>query len=203
MNLREIDYKTVTPEQIAALVIDTPEDYAFLAKLTIRPDYDNAEHYILGLGTEAGELLDAHKKHRVYGKTLDRVNIKEEIGDVAWYAANLLRITGQPWKAYPVHGEAAKCDFRQSLEILMATGDLTARLLTQEALEVDVFNSLVARDVYRLLGHATQILEIHGFTWEQTWTRNIQKLLTRYGGQFTTKAALDRDAKTERRVLEG
>lgn len=44
-------------------------------------------HAGIGLSTEAGEFLDALKKHIFYGKELDRVNLKEEIGDLFWYIA--------------------------------------------------------------------------------------------------------------------
>lgn len=44
-------------------------------------------HAGIGLSTEAGEFLDALKKHIFYGKELDRVNLKEEIGDMFWYLA--------------------------------------------------------------------------------------------------------------------
>lgn len=44
-------------------------------------------HAAMGLSTEAGEFLDALKKHLFYGKELDLVNLKEEIGDLMWYLA--------------------------------------------------------------------------------------------------------------------
>ena len=44
------------------------------------------QHAVTGLHTEAGELSDALKKHIYYNKEVDAVNIKEEIGDVFWYA---------------------------------------------------------------------------------------------------------------------
>jgi len=44
-------------------------------------------HAALGLATEAGELLDPFKKGLFYGKTLDLVNLDEEIGDHLWYIA--------------------------------------------------------------------------------------------------------------------
>lgn len=46
-------------------------------------------HGAMGACTEGGELLDACKKHVFYGRELDKVNIKEEIGDVLWYIAIL------------------------------------------------------------------------------------------------------------------
>lgn len=44
-------------------------------------------HASMGLVTEAGEFQDMLKKHIYYGRELDRVNLKEEIGDVLWYCA--------------------------------------------------------------------------------------------------------------------
>lgn len=46
-------------------------------------------HSAMGLSTEAGELLDAVKKHVYYGKELDKVNLFEEVGDLFWYLAIL------------------------------------------------------------------------------------------------------------------
>jgi NTP pyrophosphatase (non-canonical NTP hydrolase) len=47
------------------------------------------EHAAYGCVTEAGEMLDALKKAKFYGKTLDLTNIKEEAGDLLWYLAIL------------------------------------------------------------------------------------------------------------------
>ena len=48
-------------------------------------------HGIIGVSTEAGELLDAVKKSLFYGHDLDRENIREEIGDILWYIAAIIR----------------------------------------------------------------------------------------------------------------
>lgn len=42
-------------------------------------------HAAMGLATEAGEFVDALKKHIFYGKELDVINLKEELGDSEWY----------------------------------------------------------------------------------------------------------------------
>jgi NTP pyrophosphatase (non-canonical NTP hydrolase) len=42
-------------------------------------------HAILGIISEAGELADALKKHIIYGKQLDDINVMEETGDLSWY----------------------------------------------------------------------------------------------------------------------
>lgn len=44
-------------------------------------------HAAMGMQTEAGEFTDQLKKHIFYGKSLDKVNLSEEIGDMLWYIA--------------------------------------------------------------------------------------------------------------------
>lgn len=44
-------------------------------------------HAAMGLCTEAGEFMDALKKHTFYNRQLDRVNLIEELGDLFWYMA--------------------------------------------------------------------------------------------------------------------
>lgn len=42
-------------------------------------------HAAMGKVTEAGEFIDVLKKYIMYGKPIDKVNLKEEIGDEFWY----------------------------------------------------------------------------------------------------------------------
>lgn len=49
-------------------------------------------HYVLGVGTEAGELEDAVKKYIAYGRPCDAVNVAEECGDLLWYIARTLKL---------------------------------------------------------------------------------------------------------------
>jgi NTP pyrophosphatase (non-canonical NTP hydrolase) len=51
-------------------------------------------HAVMGMVTEAGELMDAVKRHLIYGKSLDFVNLMEENGDSFWYQALLARASG-------------------------------------------------------------------------------------------------------------
>jgi len=51
-------------------------------------------HGALGISGEAGELLDAVKKTIMYGKPLDKANVLEELGDIAWYMAIALEAVG-------------------------------------------------------------------------------------------------------------
>lgn len=51
-------------------------------------------HMILGMQTEAAEIADVYKKYVAYNKELDLINIKEEIGDMLFYIANLCNLHG-------------------------------------------------------------------------------------------------------------
>lgn len=55
-------------------------------------------HGALGISGEAGELLDAVKKHVMYGKELDKVNVLEELGDICWYMAIALEAVGSSFE---------------------------------------------------------------------------------------------------------
>lgn len=60
---------------------------AIVAQLT--SDGAHLWHMVTGVSGEAGELLDAVKKHVAYGKPLDRVNVVEELGDIEFYMQGL------------------------------------------------------------------------------------------------------------------
>lgn len=54
-------------------------------------------HAAIGMCTESAELLDAVKRHIMYGADLDLVNIDEELGDTCWYqnlAMHAMRMKG-------------------------------------------------------------------------------------------------------------
>lgn len=53
-------------------------------------------HAAVGICGEAGELLDAIKKHAVYGKPIDMGNVIEELGDLEFYMQQLRNAIGVP-----------------------------------------------------------------------------------------------------------
>jgi NTP pyrophosphatase (non-canonical NTP hydrolase) len=69
-------------------------DFSSIYKRVMREEVIRILHASMGLSTEAGELLDAMKKHIFYGKKLDMVNLQEELGDIFWYAAQLADAAG-------------------------------------------------------------------------------------------------------------
>ena len=56
--------------------------------------YERLLHAGVGLATETGEFLDTIKKSVFYGRDLDVVNLKEELGDVLWYVAVAMDVLG-------------------------------------------------------------------------------------------------------------
>lgn len=51
-------------------------------------------HMATGVAGEAGELLDAVKKHVIYQKDLDKENMIEELGDLEFYMERIRKILG-------------------------------------------------------------------------------------------------------------
>ena len=56
----------------------------------ITPQQAHLLHMAVGVSGEAGELLDAIKKHCVYQKQIDIKNVVEEAGDILFYLTGLL-----------------------------------------------------------------------------------------------------------------
>lgn len=46
-------------------------------------------HMVIGVAGEAGELVDAIKKHAIYGKPIDLANVREELGDIEFFLEGL------------------------------------------------------------------------------------------------------------------
>lgn len=67
-------------------------DYNKIAdRMTLEGATIDLQHAAMGMVTESAEFTDALKKSIFYGKPLDIVNLREEIGDILWYVALALR----------------------------------------------------------------------------------------------------------------
>lgn len=78
---------------------DNIPNYEDFVKALVKPLplLDHMNHMALGVAGEAGELVDAVKKHTIYGKPLDRDNIIEELGDLAFYMQGLMTALNLDW----------------------------------------------------------------------------------------------------------
>jgi NTP pyrophosphatase (non-canonical NTP hydrolase) len=70
-------------------LIVTANDYQVLAARTAPKlgKMGDLNHAQLGLTTEVGEFADPIKRAMIYGKDLNEVNLREELGDIMWYVA--------------------------------------------------------------------------------------------------------------------
>ena len=65
-------------------------EYQRLAMTTRNPALHQQEillNSVMGLCGESGEVIDLVKKHLFQGHSLDKMQLAEELGDVAWYLA--------------------------------------------------------------------------------------------------------------------
>jgi NTP pyrophosphatase (non-canonical NTP hydrolase) len=78
-------------------------------------------HGMMGLVTESGELMDAMKCHVFYGKSLDEVNIIEEVGDAAWYLAIILSCCQTSFEdCFQINHDKLEARFPEKFEELKA-----------------------------------------------------------------------------------
>ena len=61
---------------------------------SLTPGEANLWHLATGVVGEAGELIDAVKKHVIYNKPLDIENVIEELGDIEFYMEGLRQEVG-------------------------------------------------------------------------------------------------------------
>ena len=60
----------------------------------LTPEQAHIVHMAIGVSGEAGELLDAVKKHAIYQQPLDMENVVEELGDMEFYMQGLRESLG-------------------------------------------------------------------------------------------------------------
>jgi len=81
----------------------TPTEYIKAAHRTISHEYPftstngltpDMEHAIIGIADEAGELIKAMKKIKIYNQKPDNTNMIEEAGDIMWYLAIFAKALG-------------------------------------------------------------------------------------------------------------
>lgn len=77
----------------------TINEYQKLAMTTLNPalsERDVLINGVMGLCGESGEAIDIVKKHLAQGHELDREHLIKELGDIAWYLAEVAYVLGVP-----------------------------------------------------------------------------------------------------------
>ena len=75
----------------------TINEYQELAMATLNPalsEKDVLINGVMGLCGESGEVIDIVKKWLAQGHELDKEHIVDELGDVAWYIAEIAHVLG-------------------------------------------------------------------------------------------------------------
>ena len=73
----------------------TINEYQKLAMTTLNPKLDKKDvliNGVMGLCGESGEVIDIVKKHLAQGHELDKEKMIKELGDVAWYMAEIATV---------------------------------------------------------------------------------------------------------------
>lgn len=215
--------KTFT-EYAEAALRTAPVHHAKTGYMDLAAQEHDIKHAAMGLCTEAAELIDILKKNHAYGKPLDWVNFREELGDALWYLPLYCRglNTSLPG-VLDVFGRLDDMDGfshyvieANSYNELTSTDPITPlafalmRTASHTSLMAKPYNVILILEQLTLLAHLAD-------KWGPTgiWRResmsplrelagvNIAKLRARYPDKFTSDAALNRDLATERKILEG
>ena len=181
-------------------------DYIPLAMRTCKelPPEEHIMHMALGIAGEMGEIIDALKKHHIYGKILDQANIVEEVGDVAYYVAGLLSMTPELLETLEdgqltVDLETLATAQQHTLHSVLSLNLGFATILEDIVDPIDEgFVDHVEGCVYTL--HALVLLL--NIDLEQALDINIAKLAKRYGDKYSDYNAINRDLTAERKILE-
>lgn len=161
-------------------------------------------HCATGLVTESAELVDAVKKNVFYGKPLDVVNIKEEIGDILWYIAIPVRIFSldldikvENTSTYIEHTKKQIISKEGLIKYFLSFNVIVNRLANTIQDDYDIYYFKYLFEEINL------ICEIYNLNLSEIMDININKLKARFPNNFTQEHALNRDLEKERAILEG
>ncbi len=163
--------------------------YQELAQRTcvdLKNDLDNINHMASGIITELGEIMDLYKKELAYKKPLDINHLKEEIGDVIWYVANLHTFLKKEFV------------FVQKQQIEQINNPIELLWKTIKDIKINPFNlDELNQPILSMIANL-QITEQELF---EIFDTNIKKLQIRYPDKFDTDKALNRDLDAENKIL--
>jgi len=161
-------------------------------------------HGMIGMCTEAGELLDALKRHFYYvkedgtRKDLDEVNLLEEVGDLCWYMAIITDVMDLDF-VKNVNDAMIYNDDKESRTLLSIGAELNAvcggNLVTMTTQGMPH----LIQPLFFLVDEL--IIELDG-KWEEVCAKNIAKLKERHGEKYSAHGVYNRDTDKERVILE-
>lgn len=174
----------------------------------------NFAHFYTGFISEvSGELISQLKASFAYGKELDEVNIKEELGDMIWFATNLylLSLDGK-MKHTKAQKEQLSDIITKAIKTAENDDDIAKfRELSTQDKSMQTLGLVLAlgrcRNTEEVVTNVISIaFALTLFFYDdigEIFQMNIDKLTERNKGKkFNAKATINRDTKKERVVLE-
>lgn len=171
-------------------------NYENLASTTCKDlgtEGNNILHMKMGIITEAAEVVDILKKKHAYGKEIDVPHLKEELGDILWYAANYCKFMNM--------------DFANIVDNISFDPlyDRSANFSLYELMELIVINAtaLDVNSVYDIVDLTMYAIEQVDGNLDEILTTNIKKLAARYPEGFSSYYALNRNLDKEKNIIDG
>jgi len=170
------------------------------------------EHALLGLLDEAGELASAFKKKIGYGKELDLINVKEELGDGIFFLTRAIIAVADPKHMdkmiehidgvintkIPDEKLAAMKTYSY-VDLAYNLNKPIGRIYEGMATKDDI---MIGQAISDVMSAYSNLAVIFGFTVEECMEANVAKLQVRYKGkEFSEKDATVRDLKKEKKTL--
>ena len=194
----------------------TPDQYIKNVLRTESPSFDLIDtrilHGVIGCCTEAGELLEAIKPSMFYSGFLDKVNLKEEVGDILWYIGVTLNACQLTFEDIMDKNTTLSVNpLQQTPNTVIYHGVIGCCIESGNMLDIVKKSLFYSRELpfidikYKLISivwNIRIILEINQWTLEEVMELNIAKLRKRYPEQFKDELAENRDLQGERKILE-
>lgn len=166
-------------------------------------------HGCLGISGEVSEIHEAFLNVNFCYKSLDTVNLEEEVGDICWYIANISNALNYNanWLRHTTLVEQTKeyalaSFFVKSIKMSVISGKIVDAVKRKIYYNTDLNKEELCDNVQELIKLVYGMAHSLGVKVETIHSKNIQKLTARYGTKFTEDAAKNRDLDAERKILE-
>ena len=174
----------------------TLEEYQLKVPQTIKyRGYERDEmHFLCGIFTELGELLDPYKKNlcRDVPKEIDVVNLKEELGDICFYATALSLLYKEDIDIIRLRKLETDTDVIELIMSAMSSYNMVA----MGQIPKERFPGLIMSIVQ-------EIAEYYSLTLEECYDVNILKLHgVRYRDGYSDEAMDGRNTEAEYKAMQ-
>ena len=138
---------------------------------------DMHENCAMGLVGEFGELVDLLKKRKFHGHDKLHDKLRDEFGDVLWYAATSATVMGIELVCAEFHD----LDDPYAVAVTVA---LFARRLA--------YGGGSAAHLAQVVAGIAEMINAADMTLDEVLTRNVEKLRERYPDGFSTESSIER-----------